>query len=513
MPAATSAHSREVTGHRGAVAAAHPLAVAAGVRMLSDGGSAVDAAIAAQAAICVLMPHAAGLGGDLMALVHQPDGRVVAVNGAGRSPAGAPEHASDGAAPRVSDGPAPRVSDGAVPYPTDGGASVTVPGLVDGWVEAHRRWGRLPLAAALAPAAELAGDGVPVGSDLAAAVAAQGARLRRGGAGAWPLLSLAPGDRWRQPELAALLRAVGERGRDAFYDGPVADATADAVRRCGGALSVGDLRSHGSQVGDPVTVAWAGGRLHVQPPSSQGVLLAMAARWLERAAPTLDAGALDHVLVEVTEAAFAHRDACARGGDLLGVPLDVDRRRARRRGGPRAYLHTAGVAVADRHGQVVSSLVSVFDDFGSGVFVPAAGIVLNNRGAGFTAGANAPGPGRRPVHTLAPALVVDPAGAPLALATPGADGQVQTLLQLLARRRCGADLATALAAPRWRSQAGTLLVEHDHPNGADLAARGHAIRAVPAGDELFGAVVAAGTGAAGPFAAADWRRFVWSGVA
>lgn len=483
-----NAHSRPVTGQRGAVAAAHPLAVSAGLGVLDDGGGALDAAIAAQAVICVLMPQAAGLGGDLMALVHEPGAAVTAVNGNGLTPAAA-------------------TAPGA-----DGGASVTVPGLVDGWVEAHRRWGRVPLSRVLAPAARLADQGHPVDADLVRAVTAQRARLERGGAADWPLLSQSVGDRWRQPELAALLRAVAERGRDAFYTGPVATALAGAVRRHGGWLDPADLADHRTVTAAPLTVDWAGGRLHVQPPSSQGVLLAMAARWLEHGGPTGD-DLLDHLLVEVTEAAFGHRDSCPRGAALLTEPLEVDRHRARRRGGPRGYLHTAGVATADATGQVVSSLVSVFDDFGSGVYVPAAGIVLNNRAGGFTAGDNAPGPARRPVHTLAPALLVDPAGAPLALATPGADGQVQVLLQILARLRYDrANLAAALAAPRWRSQAGELLVEDDHPGSADLAARGHAVRALPAGDELFGAVVAAGLAGTGPFAAADWRRLVWSGV-
>ncbi|PTA47492.1 gamma-glutamyltransferase [Micromonospora sp. RP3T] len=484
---AGQAHSRVVTGARGAVSAAHPLAVSAGTGALADGGSALDAAVAAQAVICVLMPQAGGLGGDLMALVRQPDGVVVAVNGAGRAPRALRRAGADG------------------------GASVTVPGLVDGWARAHRRWGRLPLSRVLRPAVELAEHGVPVDAALARAVATHRHRLERGGAAGWPLLDLAAGDRWRQPELAALLCDVADRGREALHAGPTAAAVVAAARRYGGELSEADLAGHQTAVGPAVAVDWAGGRLHVQPPSSQGVLLAMAARWLHRHPPAPGED-LDHLLVEVTEAAFRHRDDCARGAALLAEPLSVDRQRARRLGGPRAYLHTAGVATADAAGQVVSSLVSVFDDFGSGVYVPEAGLVLNNRAGGFTGGANAAAPGALPVHTLAPAVVELP-GAALALATPGADGQVQTLLQILARMRyAGADLASAVAAPRWRSQGGELLVEDDHPGRAGLAGRGHVVRDVSAGDEVFGAAVAAGTGATGPFAAADWRRLVWSGV-
>jgi gamma-glutamyltranspeptidase/glutathione hydrolase len=160
--------------------------------------------------------------------------------------------------------------------------------------------------------------------------------------------------------------------------------------------------------------------------------------------------------------------------DLLAEALHVDRARASGSGGPRSYLHTAGVAVADADGTVVSSLVSVFDDFGSGVLVPELGIVLGNRAAGFTDGANAPGPGRYPVHTLAPAMLLLQDGGVLALATPGADGQVQTLLQVLAGLRYDEEtLLGALGRPRWRSEDGRLLVEAGHPATGRLRELGH----------------------------------------
>lgn len=184
-----------------------------------------------------------------------------------------------------------------------------------------------------------------------------------------------------------------------------------------------------------------------------------------------------------------------------------------RRGGPRAYLHTAGVAVADAQGLVASSLVSVFDDFGSCVFVPELGITLNNRAGGFTQGPNAAAAGKKPIHTLAPALIRGSFGT-LALATPGADGQVQTLLQVIEKVfRRDQDLAAAIAAPRWRSEGGELLIESDHPATAALKALGHEVRALAPGDVRFGAVVCAGQVDHSPIALADWRRQTWSGVA
>ncbi len=478
-----------VAGDLGAVAAAHPLATGAGVATLDRGGSAVDAAIAAQAVLAVVMPEACGLGGDGLTLVREPSGAVVAVNGTGRS------------------------AREAVTFTHDGGASATVPGLVAAWATLHARWGRLPAAEVLAPAVGIARRGFPVGSRLAAAVAAQRERLERGGAGSWDLLAARPGERVAHPALAATLAAIGRDGPEAFYTGPLARAIARAAQAHGGALSCDDLAAHETVVAVPVSTPWNGGRVWVQPPSSQGVLLAMALHWLEeQGAGDLDREALDHVAVELTEAVFAYRDRAGEGVALLAEPLSVDRHRAAGRGGPRAYLHTAGVAAADAEGTVVSSLVSVFDDFGSGCYVPEGGFLLNNRAGGFTAGANAPRPGARPVHTLAPALLATSEG-PLALATPGADGQVQTLLQVLLGLRCrGRGLAEAVDAPRWRSEGGRLLVEASHPDLEGLRSRGHDVAVLDAGDDRFGAVVGAGLAAGAPIAVGDWRRGVAVGV-
>jgi len=454
--------------------------------MLDRGGTAVDAAVAAQAVLAVVMPEACGLGGDGLALVATGSGRVTAVNGVGRAPAAAGV------------------------LTTDGGASVTVPGLVGAWAALSARWGRLPLDVVLEPAVGAARRGVAVDQRLLAAVGAQRARLLRGGAGGWPLLAARAGDRVAQLALAATLEAVAAGGADAFYGGGLAAAVAGAARAAGGALTADDLAEHRTVVADPVGVPWDGGRAWVQPPSSQGVLLAMALAWLEREGP-VPAADRDHVAVELTEAVFAFRDRAAEGAALLTEPLTVDRERAAHRGGPRAYLHTAGVAAADAEGTVVSSLVSVFDDFGAAVWVPEGGFVLNNRAGGFTAGPNAPRAGALPVHTLAPALLTTPDG-PLALATPGADGQVQTLLQVLLHLGDAGDLAAALDASRWRSEGGRLLVERSHPAADGLVARGHAVTALDDGDDRFGAVVAAGLRGGTPFAAGDWRRGVTAGV-
>lgn len=477
-----------IGGRRGAVSAAHPLAAAAGQEMLTRGGSAVDALIAAQAMLAVAAPDACGVGGDGLALVIAPGEAAVAVNGAGLAASVAAGVASTG------------------------GASVAVPGLVDQWVELQARWGRLGLAACLAPAIDAAREGLVVTAALENARVAQAERLRAGGADGWQLMTLRAGDVFRQPALADVLAAVGTHGREAFYGGPLATAIARAIRSCGGALAAADLAAPAAVVAAPISISFGQARVHVQPPASQGVLLAMALQGWQRGGFGADA-ARAHLAVELTEAAFGLRDEVGRGAALLDEELRIDAERAARRGGPRAYLHTAGVAAADREGLVIGSLVSVFDDFGSGVFVPEGGFTLNNRAGGFTAGGNAFAPGKRPVHTLAPAVIEFEDGV-VALSTPGADGQVQTLLQVILDWLVGGrPLAEAIAAPRWRSENDRLLVEAGHPARGDLVAKGHEVIDVAAGDMRFGSVTAAGTWHGRPFALADWRRMAWAGAA
>lgn len=477
-----------IGGRRGAIAAAHPLAAAAGQQAFAQGGSAVDAVIAAQAVLAVVSPDACGLGGDGLALVLAPGQAPVAINGAGAAAVAA------------------------TTFATTGGASVAVPGLVDAWAQMQARWGRLDLRATLAPAIEAAEDGVAVSAALAQARHDQSARLSAGGAGDWALMRLENGDTFRQPALAQTLRDIADKGRDALHLGPLAAAIASAVQQTGGKMTMEDLAAAAAVVAAPISLPFGQAVVHVQPPASQGVLLALALHGWLRGGFGADAP-LAHLGVELTQAAFTLRDDVARGAALLDELPVIDPAHAAGRGGPRAYLHTAGVAAADASGLVVASLISVFDDFGSAVFVPEGGFTLNNRAGGFTGGGNAFAPGKRPIHTLAP-VIVEVGANVVALSTPGADGQVQTLLQvILAWLEAGRTLPEAVAAPRWRSENNRLLVEAGHPARADLIARGHDVVDVAAGDIRFGAVTAAGVWDGQPFALPDWRRMTWAGVA
>lgn len=484
----SSARRPVLLGDRGAVSAAHPLAVAAGQEMLAVGGSAVDAVIAGQAMMCALDPEACGLGGDALCLIRSPDGVVTALNGTGAAPSKMlrPDN--------------------------DGGNSVTVPAIVDAWETMSRRWGRLSLAQLLQPAVRAARTGVRVGPRLGGELVRHADRLIRGGAGSWAMMSTHVGSLVRQSELADLLEDIGRSGRVAFYEGPMADSIAKAVQRTGGALARADLSGHHTVVAPPVTTKWRGQVVHVQPPVSQGVLLSMALAAEERLGP-LDEVQRDHAGVELTESCFAFRDRACEASALLDQPLRIDLNKASRKGGPRAYLHTAGVAASDAFGMAVSSLVSVFDSFGSAVFVPEGGFTLNNRAAGFTRPPNHCVGGKRPVHTLAPVLVETEQGC-VGLATPGADGQVQTLLQVLSAIFVGGvDLAEAIARPRWRSENSRLLVEASHRHLDLLSGYGHEIVTSADGDLRFGGVVCAGIERGQPFCCADWRRETWSGVA
>ena len=295
----------------GAVSAAHPLAVAAGQEILIGGGSAADAAIAAQAVLCVIMPDACGLGGDMLALVHVPGSALQAINGTGSAPLRLRQVADDGA------------------------NSITVPGIVDAWCALSRRYGKVPLARALEPAVRLARAGTQVSGALASTLARHRARLSRGGAASWVLFDAPAGSLIPQLELGALLERLGRDGRAAFYQGDAAGHMAQAVAALGGALDEGDLAKHETVLAAPVETQWDELTLSTQPPMAQGILLNMSVQALSRLGHR--AATADHIAVELTNAAFAYRDDVGKGAALLAHELPIDPERASNRGGPRAY--------------------------------------------------------------------------------------------------------------------------------------------------------------------------------
>jgi gamma-glutamyltranspeptidase/glutathione hydrolase len=478
------------------VACGHPLGSAAALEVFLQGGNAVDAAVAAAAVLAVVLPDACGIGGDTLALVRPGGGGPsVAYNGWGAAPQAVPAR-----------------------IPLDGGGTVSPPGAVRAWGDMLAGSGTRELGALLERAIRMAEDGVAVGAPLLASRDAQRTRLERTAA-SFGLLdpALRPGSRWRQPELARSLRAVAERGPGRAV-----------LRRAGG----GDRRGGAGRRWKPRRrrprgPPHAGPPARRRPPRRRGAARAAAAEPGPAGAdgPARRRGGgsrllrpAAHLAVEAIEAAFAHRDDVAADGAedrLLALDLELDPDRAGRRGGPRGYTHTTTVGTADAEGTVVSMLVDGVRRLRLGRARPGGRVPADEPPHGVQRRSRVPeraGAGRRPVHTLSPALV-EHGGLAFALATPGADGQVQTLLQVVdAVVQDGLDLPSALARPRWRSRDGMLEVEDDLPADVRrlLESRGHLLEPHPAGDGRFGAAVAVGadTAAGTLFAVADGRREV-----
>ena len=418
--------SREVL-----VATVDHRASSAALGVLADGGTAVDAAIAANAVLGVTQPHQCGMGGDLLALVHRGEGPPACLDATGRAGSGAD--------------PGRLLDAGRTTMPYRGDiAAVTVPGCVDGWLGLHDRFGRLDLARVLAPAAELAEAGfaappvLTLAASLLADHPAEGAAELRA--------ATHPGAVVRRPGVAAALRAVAERGRDGFYLGAFG---AGLVELGDGEHTWDDLATTQHRWVEPLALDAWGHRLWTTPPPSQGYLT-LAGAWLaERTALPEDPDdpAFAHLLVECARAVGHDRPAVlhehADGAALLGEDrlaarlAEVDPDRAGGWAAPAVDGDTTYLAVVDAEGTAVSLIQSNCGDFGSHLFEPATGIGLHNRGIGFSLGGDGPsayGPRRRPPSTLSPALVTTPAGAlRCAVGTQGGDTQPQVVLQVLAR--------------------------------------------------------------------------------
>ncbi|HLT70294.1 MAG TPA: gamma-glutamyltransferase, partial [Acidimicrobiales bacterium] len=437
----------------GMVASADHLASSAGVAALRAGGTAADAAVAAAAVLAVTLQHQCGLGGDLFALVHRPGEPVAALCAAGRAGSGA-----DALGARLEG------LDRLPPF--DDVRAVTVPGCVDGWIELHRRFGRLPLAEVLEAAITYAATGFPATTLLAASspliLESKGAddylapAMAAGG-------RLRPGALIRRPGVARALQAIAAEGRAGFYLGAFGDGL---VRLGQGLFTREDLARSQAEWVEPLEVEVWGHTVHVPPPPSQGYLVAAGAAV---------AGALDlpddpedprwaHLLAEASRVVAADREEVlheAADGQRLLAPERLAARRALvdpdHRGTSPLPLDPGDTTVlgavdADRCGVVL--IQSNASAWGSRIVEPTTGIVLHNRGLGFHLAEGHPAelaPGRRPPHTLAPALVRRADGSLRALVgTMGGDVQPQVVLQLLARLlRHDQPPGRALRAGRW----------------------------------------------------------------
>jgi gamma-glutamyltranspeptidase/glutathione hydrolase len=458
-----------VRGGNGAVASPHHLATAAGLGVLRAGGSAVDAAIATNAALAVVSGYACGLGGDAFWLVWDPAaGRLRALNGSGRSARRATIEAAHAAGLRE--------------MPLRGPWTITVPGAGASWGEAHARHGRLPWADLLAPAIELADGFAASGTwvaavESAAAVFGTGgdwARVYRPAGRAWR-----PGERVRLPALRRTLeRLAGEGPLDA-YTGWLAARAARHLADVGSPIDAQDLAACRADWGEPVMTAYRGVIATSHPPNSCGPLALETLNILEALAPppphAFDgAGVADarwvHLGLEASRLVLGDRDTLLTDPDAM-APGALDRLLSRDRARelaaridparaapvPRTSLPAGGgtvyLATADRSGGAVSLIESNYAGFGSGVVDPETGIAYQDRGAFFRldpAHPNALAPGKRTVHTLTPGVLLRDGRPWVIHGSMGGEIQPQVFAQVVsALVDGGVDLATAVAAPRW----------------------------------------------------------------
>ncbi|WP_306296343.1 gamma-glutamyltransferase family protein [Acidomonas methanolica] len=444
---------------RGMVTAPHHLAAQAGLDVLKAGGNAVEAAVTVAATLTAVYPHMTGIGGDGFWLIRAPEGGTIAIDACGRAAGLA----------------TPELYAGRETIPWRGPlAANTVAGTISGWALALRHaGGEVPLSTLLAPAAAYAEEGVLATESMATLMRRHFAALKDvPGFAACFLKEGAPievGQRHRNPALARTFRRLAADGLEDFYRGALAEDIAADLEAAGSPVRLADLRAHEATVVAPLSVDLEHGRFLNMPPPTQGIASLLILALSER----LGAGGADtvediHAWIEATKRAFIWRDSHvtdpalmeADPQELLDDSAALDRMIAGvdpERAAPWPHVPQQGdttwFGVADAKGWVVSMIQSVYFEFGSGVVLPRTGINWQNRGASFDL---RPGrlrslaPGRKPFHTLNPAMAELRDGSVLTYGTMGGEGQPQTQSTVIARAiRAGMALQPAITAPRW----------------------------------------------------------------
>ena len=479
-----------VMGRNGMVSSGHPLASQAGMAILQKGGNAVDAAIATAAALNVVEPNMSGIGGDGYIMVYNREaGKIEICNATGAAPyeASLERYQATG-------------------MPVKGVLSTSVPGLLDGWMSAHQRYGSLSLGQVFDPALDLADNGFPVTHVLAGVIA--GDQLIQQFPTSQKIFApegrpLRPGEVIHQKDLARTFQAIVAGGRDAFYEGEAARAIVRFSEEQGGLLSLKDLADCRSRWETPISTSYRGYSVYEAPPNSSGHVLLQELNLVEE----FDLKGLGcntaesiHLMVEAKKLAFADREAYMADPDFVDVPVSglvsksyakeraglIDPERAAaevRQGDP--WGHQPGVrrprvavgavrpeedttcfAIVDRWGNAVCQLQSIQSSLGSSVVAGNTGVLLNNRMTYWHLDphhADCLEPGKRVRHTMNPVMVFQGGkaangGGPgaeklfLVCGTPGADTQVQTNLQVITHLiDFGMNVAEAVEAPRWRN--------------------------------------------------------------
>ena len=450
---------------RGIIAAPHQLAVEAGADIMRQGGNAVDAAVAADAVLCVVYPHMTSIGGDLFALVWPARSKApVGLAGAGRAGSLATTAAVCAA--------------GYETMPERGALTVTVPGTVEAWgrlVEGFGSFGMEPL---MAPAVRHASDGYVVTERLAGFLVENAGWLSREPETRRLFPPLKAGMLLRNPDLAGTLEEIGRNGYHGFYRGAIGAAIMSSLDRRGGLLSAEDLAGHRSSWVEPIAFPYRDLTVFEMPPPTQGLCAAAMLRRFERLGRYDPGLAFARALVWLRDQVYPLRDRYISDPDFTDVPsepfLDPDHVAT----GAAAVLpegDTIYLCSADEHGNVVSLIQSVSGTFGSGIVAESTGVLLQNRGAYFSlepGHVNRLEPRKRTMHTLIPAMAGRGGRCWAAFGSMGADGQPQiqsqVFLNLVER---GLSPADAVAEPRLRVPAGDagLWVEADYPRAGEVA--------------------------------------------
>jgi gamma-glutamyltranspeptidase/glutathione hydrolase len=490
-----------VRAQNGIVATSQSLASVAGLRMLLQGGNAIDAAIAAAAALNVVEPMSTGIGGDMFALVWVArEQKLYALNGSGRAPAALniQECRMRGATREI---------------PFLGWLPVTVPGAVDGWAQLLNRFGTMKFADVFQPAIEYAENGFPVTEIIHAHWASAQPKLdmNPGAARAYLHRDQPPrvGQIHTQPDLANTLRAIAADGRDVFYRGEIANLIASHAYKTGGFITKQDLANHTSTWDEPIATTYHDVTLYECPPNGQGIVALETLNLLEGfALRELEHNSAEylHLIIESLKLAFA--DAFAHVADPRMVPVPaarmLDKTYAAQRRAliepahamemPRTGIKgsdTVYLSVVDKERNCVSFINSLYESFGSGIVIPGTGICLQNRGANFSLDPQSPNalaPNKRPYHTIIPAMAFKNNMPWLSFGVMGGFMQPQGHVQVLLNQTdFGMDPQRALDAPRVRVFAdGAVALEDafDNDTRLGLQSRGHKL--VQAETDEFG---------------------------
>jgi gamma-glutamyltranspeptidase/glutathione hydrolase len=468
-------------------ATSHPMASATAYSILEAGGNAVDAALAASAVLSVAEPHMTGIGGDCFVLYAPASGGVVALNGSGRAAKGV-------SAALLRDQGISEISD-------DSAAAMPVPGAVDAWCRLHGDYATMPLDQLLAPAIALAENGCIITprvaydwqgchQKLADSASAQGVYLKGGAA-------FKVGDRFANPALGKTLRRIASEGRSAFYEGQVAEEIVGFLNSLGGSHTLDDFAGQTSDYVSPISTTYKSHEIFECPPNGQGIIALMILNILEQFEGDYSEADHVHLLAEATKLAYGHRDFYLADPARAAVPVemllsqDTASRIAAEINMSKARPHTPFkevehkdtiyLCVVDKDGNAISFINSLFSFFGSTLFSANSGVLLHSRGTGFSLEEghfNELAPGKRPLHTIIPGMVVKDEKVVAPFGVMGghyqATGHANFISRVLGR---GMNVQQALDQPRSFAYGGPLGLEagYDEAMVTEMNARGHQV--------------------------------------